>query len=263
LLRKSGGADRARNIDIALYGLALLLVGGIGNLVFLRILQYYMQPWYFLVLMLVVAVGADMLIASAITNTRLRVVRLVLACIFCLAMAKPTFALVSERRTNVDVVAASVATAAEKGDLIIVAPWYYGVSFNRYYTGQVPWTTIPAFPFIRYQRYDLLHQYMMNPQDITKTVEQQVIDTLKDGKRVWWVGDLHPLRPGEGLPPLWPAPSGPPGWSDGYYLMAWMMRPFQQLQLHAKNAQLLNLDTGRPVSRYERLPVAEFSGYQP
>ena len=62
------------------------------------------------------------------------------------------------RQTNIDLIAAQLREQAGPNDLILVYPWYCGITFNRYYHGAAPWTTLPALSDPRIHRYDLLKE---------------------------------------------------------------------------------------------------------
>ena len=47
------------------------------------------------------------------------------------------------RFTNIDLVAARLNKLVAKEDFVIVTPWYYGISFERYYRGPGDWVTVP------------------------------------------------------------------------------------------------------------------------
>src|SRR5437899_633264 len=60
------------------------------------------------------------------------------------------------RQTNVDLLAASLGERAAKDDLIVVTPWYMGITFERYYRGAAPWKTVPPLESHSFHRYDLI-----------------------------------------------------------------------------------------------------------
>jgi len=63
---------------------------------------------------------------------------------------------ITERQTNIDIVARTVAARAASTDLIVVAPWQFGVTFQRYYRGPASWVTIPSIADHQVHRYDLI-----------------------------------------------------------------------------------------------------------
>ena len=74
------------------------------------------------------------------------------------------------RQTNADLVAQTVTRGAAPGDLVLVNPWYDGISFGRYYRGKAPWITLPEMTDHRYHRYDLLKIKMASPRPINDAI---------------------------------------------------------------------------------------------
>lgn len=155
----------------ALTTLVLLIA---GQLAFLRVLRYAPQPWYFVLLIAAAAVCADAMIA----NGTLRIAIAVIVAAISLPGAIDD---ASTRATNFDRIAAATASLSKAGDLVVVYPWYCGVSYNVYDRG-TRWTTLPPIPDQTQQRYDLvLHS------DPT-AVFNAVAASLRAGKRVWLAG---------------------------------------------------------------------------
>jgi hypothetical protein len=124
------------------------------------------------------------------------------------------------RQTNGDLLAAYVTKNAGPDDLIIVNPWYYGLTFAYYYHGAAKWTTLPPIADYRFHRYDLIKEKLQTPRAI-EPVLQQAEKTLRNGYRIWIVGEIptpDPDAPDPGDPP--PAP-GILGWGDPPYIEAW------------------------------------------
>src|SRR5258708_6576313 len=118
-------------------------------------------------------------------------------------------------------VADEVRNRAAPGDLVLVYPWYFGTSFNRYYTGSATWLTLPDLSDHRFHRFDLVKLKMQSPAPI-KPVLDQVRQTLESGHRLWFVANTEPLSPGQNdpLPPA-PAPNSPEPWSETRYTKSW------------------------------------------
>src|SRR2546427_131604 len=108
------------------------------------------------------------------------------------------------RQTNVDLIAQYVHTAAQPGDLILVNPWYVGITFNRYYRGPVPWMTLPPMEDLTVHRYDLLKLRMTSAEPLAP-LYGAIQGALESRHRVWLVGGL--LFPPAGPPGCRPAPS--------------------------------------------------------
>ena len=70
------------------------------------------------------------------------------------------------RMTNMDLIARSLSKAVNKKDLIVVNPWYCGISFQYYYSGAAPWTTLPALQDHSFHCYDTVIQLMMKPNQM-------------------------------------------------------------------------------------------------
>jgi hypothetical protein len=169
--------------------------------------------------------------------------------------------LVAVRQTNVDLVAQHLHTAARPGDLIVVNPWYVGITFNRYYRGPVEWTTVPPIEDLTVHRYDLLKLRMVSPQPLAP-VYAAIQGALKSGHRVWVVGPL-PVLPGGQLPVVIPiAPAAPTGWSDGPYAMAWSQQVGYFVQMHALRHALVAIPVDRPVSGLEQVPLEVIEGWR-
>jgi hypothetical protein len=90
------------------------------------------------------------------------------------------------RKTNMDLLAAKLEELSQKDDLIVVSPFYVGISFSRYYRGSTTWITLPEVSDHSMHRYDLFKIKMTQNEPI-KPVLQKMIGALKDGHRVWSV----------------------------------------------------------------------------
>jgi hypothetical protein len=177
------------------------------------------------------------------------------------AVALPGWQQVTERRTNADIVATVLGKEAAAGDLILVTPWYYGVSFHRYYKGSAEWVTLPPLEDLRIHRYDLLKAAMARPNPIDPVLERMA-ETLKSGHRLWLVGVLPDPRTVEQPAVLPPAPNAPSGWYCGPYLITWAQQASYLLKSHALRAEVRPTGAGRPVNPYENMPVVVVSGWQ-
>lgn len=157
-----------------------------------------------------------------------------------------------------DLVARELATKVAAEDLVLVHPWYYGVSFDHHYSGRAPWTTLPALADNRYHRYDLLKVQLQVP-DSTRPVRERVADTLRKGGRVWLVGSV-PVRQ-HAPSPIRPAPDNPWGWQDGGYVQYWGEEMGHFLTVHSKSRTEVLVPFDRPVSWFENPPLFCFEGW--
>lgn len=231
--------------EITLFALVSLLVGSIGSFLFLRVLSYYTQPWYYLTLLTIAAFSIDVLI-GLVTIIDRRIVRLVTV----LAMGTGTFLVgrkeVRQRLTNADLVARRIEQVRKPGDLVIVDPWYYGVSFDRYYR-EAAWRTVPDISFHRFHRYDLVMTAMHGPESsAVDTVIAEAQAALRRGNTVFVVGAFSA--------PHGELPSTTPVGGDQAMQDKWMSVVHDSL---AQAATIRDLPIASPsrVSGYENLRV--------
>ncbi len=212
------------------------------------------QPWYYLPIMAFVAVCLDAIASRC--DWRLRVGLIIFAAITAVAgyaMARPG---IIRRQTNVDIVARKLEKEASPKDLILVHPWYCGISFQRNYHGATEWTTLPPLKDHLTHRYDLLKE-MMQMDDPIHPVLEKIATTLESGNRVWVVGKMG----GDGQPPpdIHPAPDNPWGWNDEPYSSAWGAKTAYFLTMHSTQKTEVAIPPTGSVSPYEDLPVVMFS----
>jgi len=194
--------SRSRNAapnDLALFAAISLIVGVIGNIVFLRLLSYYMQPWYFLSLMAVIAAAADAAQRAASVGQGFRVIGVALAAVALISILfAPLYKWSTTRRTSIDEVARMVEQSATNADYIVLTDWTHGVTFSRYYHGSTPWQTLPPLPADAHDihRSDLVFN-LMQRGDAIGPVLDSVAQTLREGHRVFYVGHLPEPLPSE------------------------------------------------------------------
>lgn len=103
----------------------------------------------------------------------------------------------------------------------------------------------------------------MSQRDPTAPVLREITGALRDGHTVWLVGNLPIIRPKQ-LPPKPPPPPGlPTKWWLGAYLYYWNIQVSADLLDHARQKQMERISANAPVSYFENLSIARFSGYQP
>lgn len=231
--------DARRFALLALPGLVLAQWG------FMEILGYAPRPWYFLAFLAVAAVALDVRLSAS----RLwRAARLGVAVLAVLALALPVTALARVRMTNVDLVTARIAAEAAPGDLVVLTPWYMGISYLRYARGSTPWMTLPDLPDHRIHRFDLLQSRMAEPDPIAGVLGA-VERTLRSGHRVWVAGELELPPPGAALPALDPQ-------------QVWSQRFGAFLRDHAGQGGRVPVPWNGPVNGYERMDLLVFNGWR-
>src|SRR5262249_8662854 len=121
---------RTRNA-LALFAAVSIVAGALGNILFLRLLNYYMHAWYFLSLMAVVAAGAEVAHRAASMGRGYRSVGVSAGSVVLMLMLSfPLYTWSTTRRTNLDEIARVVEHSAMTGDYIVLADWTHGVTFN-------------------------------------------------------------------------------------------------------------------------------------
>jgi len=235
-----------------------------ANAIFLERLGYPPRPWYFLPLMTLLASALDTIFGALARSRggRFAALRVAAVALVAAAQAVPTWQHLTTRQTNADLVAREVARAAAPEDLVVVLPWYYGVSFNRYYAGPARWLTLPDIADHRIHRYDLLKPRLASAHPLDDVL-QQVAATLRSGHRVWVAGDASWPSPGEAaaIPP--PAPSSPDGWHDYPYMVGWSRGFGRFLQRHAALIAAVAVPTHQqPVSSLEDLQLEVVEGWR-
>jgi hypothetical protein len=251
------GSQRRR--DAVVFCGTCLVVGVFGYWGFLKVLRYTMQPWYFLAAM---ALGATCLdgLFSVIQLPPLRVLLAAYAAGFSFYSGISVWQNVGVRRTNADIVADEAAKMAAKGDLIAIAPWYMGVSFERYYHGEAECVTIPPVSFMEYQEYDLLTRYMREERAMGPVIER-LAAVLEGGHRVWVVSSdaLVDIPPTDFFQAV---PDAGTGWRSGDYESSWDQQVLYALRRDSKSFLMIDVPKDRPVSEYERLWFCRVEGWR-
>jgi hypothetical protein len=259
--------DRARPIDLAAFAGLAIVLAVVAEGTFLKTLGYRPRPWYLLPLLALLASALDTLFAvlARPAGSRpagwLSFVRPAAVALVAAAQIVPLARGLTVRQTNADLVARAVERSAAPRDLVVVLPWYYGVSFDRYYRGAARWLTLPEIADHRIHRYDLLKARLAaeNPLD---DLLQAVAATLRSGHQVWLVGDVRWPRPGEQPPIRPPAPLSPDGWHDRPYLLDWSRQLGGFLERHGGIAVPVDVPAGARVSELEDMPLAVVRGWR-
>lgn len=253
---ENGGEEmRADARLFCLFALPAIVLAQWG---FLEALGYTPRSWYFLPVLALAAAALDVRLAA---SPLLRMVRLGIAGLAVLTLALPVLALARVRMTNVDLVAQRIAVEAAPGDLVVVAPWYYGVSYLRYNRGAAPWITLPDLADHRIHRFDLVKARMAQAEPLAGVLGA-VERTLRSGHRVWVVGDLLVPPPGEPVPVPPPAPALRSGWKEYPYMRAWSLELGAFLRDHAVGGGRIPVPWNGPISGFERLKLVVFSGWR-
>jgi hypothetical protein len=235
-----------------------LVLGVTGYALFLKLSEYPTQPWNYVPLMAFSAVCLDAILFTACRWARpaaMTLAALTISTTFLFELPA-----VKCRQTNVDLIAARLSSEVAPNDYVIVHPWYCGVTFNRYYKGAAPWTTLPPLEDYALQRYDLLKAKMQTKDPIAPVIDR-ITSTLRSGNGVWLVGNLPFTE--EPLPEVLPAPNNPWGWSDPPYSLYWGERVTQFLSAHSRHATVVMPPSTDCVNPDENLQLAAVAGWKP
>jgi hypothetical protein len=263
-VRRVAGAE-PRWSDAALFAGLTIPAALIAALVFLESLSYIPRPWYFLPLIALLACALDTLWSTLARGGRpFAAVRVAAVALVAALAVVPLWQRLGSRQTNADLVAHEVSGAAVAADLVVVNPWYYGVSFNRYYRGAAPWVTLPEIPDHRIHRYDQVMSRLAARHPLDDLLDA-VTATLRSGHRVWLVGGAGggfshaDLDSAAALPP---APDSPAGWHDFPYLTAWTQQLRTLLQVHGSLVTPVEVGAGEPVNGLEKMPLVMVQGWR-
>jgi hypothetical protein len=250
-----------RRRDGVVFCAACLIAGIFAYWGFLEILRYAMEPWYFLGAMAMAATCLDGLF-GAIRSSGFRVLLAICAAGFARTSAVPVWKNVAIRRTNVDIIAARLQTMAPEGDVIVVDPWYIGVTFNRYYHGKLEWTTIPPVSFFDYQEYRQLPKYIADRRAVDPLI-RKLSEVLRGGHRVWVVtGGWLPVVP-PGAPFFQRIPDPVSGWNVGASESSWSQEVLYALRRNSKRVRSVAIPDDQTISRFEPLQVWCVEGWAP
>ena len=227
---------------------------------FLKQLSYLTQACYYLALMALVAGCLDAPLSLVARNVFPRMAMVALLLLVAALTLAPVWRAVRTRKTNIDVVANKLETLISSGDLVVVNPWYLGITFDRHYRRAAAWTTVPPMARPELHRYDLPKEKVTS-RDVMHPVLESIRGALTTGHRVFWVGQL--LLPESGNVRVDPhhAPQAPWGWNDWPYYESWGLQAGHLLKSGAMSGAEVALPMHRRASPYESASVFVFSGW--
>jgi hypothetical protein len=235
-----------------------LVLAAAGFAFFFKVAALPTQPWYYVPLMAFSVVCLDTIFLAAWRWARPAAV--ILAALTISTTFLFEVPAVKCRQTNVDLIAARLSTEVAPSDYVIVHPWYCGVSFQRYYKGAAPWTTLPPLEDYGVHRVDLLTAKMQTKDPIAPVI-QRITSTLQSGNRVWLVGPI-PFDQSP-LPEILPAPNNPWGWYDEPYSAYWGIQVTQFVSAHCPRAALVMAPSTIGVNPVENLQLVAVAGWEP
>ena len=261
VLRRSEEGEPTAENDGALFALVTLVVGVASYAGFLRILSYVTQPWYYVLLLVFAAVCIETLLASLPVKRGLWWARSGFALVFIGATTFPAWQALQVRQTNVDLVASKLESVAKDGDLILVSPWNYGITFRRYFHQDLPYVTLPPVADLRFHRCDIIKRQMMARAPM-EPVLRKMSETLRAGKTIWLVGQLLPVARGQRPLDVPPGYDGPDGFVSGPFYRAWMEQGGFLVQTRAINIESVPVPSLQPIIHYEDVALTSIRGWR-
>ena len=239
--------------DGPLFACLTLVLGIIFFVIYLWFAQLPTQPYYWLPLVCLAAVCLEAALGGWLDEgCKWKLVYLLL--MFCVPLPAAC-AWAKGRQTNIDLVSARLSQSAGTGDLVVVYPWYLGISFQRYYQGAAPWTTVPEISDLRFHRYDLVKSRMVEKAPLA-SVLGRIGQTLRSGNRVWVVGLLPGPKAGEnGVPTLPPAPASASGWDEQTYDHVWGRQIQEFIAENASKFAAIPVDSKEQINNFEHAPL--------
>jgi hypothetical protein len=248
--------------DVALFGMIAMVAGILFFYAFLKFIGQATSIWYYLSIMVIVAIFVDVAVQSALAERLIgRWVQVILVLALALWCVPGTGQAARIRWTNVDGVAARLGALAGPDDLVVVNPWFIGATFSRYYQGPAPWTVMPALDTYHYQD---LWSFLRATRDraATRPILEKIGRTLESGHRVWIVGGGAPYAsvqaPGDEPPDI----VDPAETVGAQYMVFWAHQMAYYLQTHARRLSPVEVPVDDPVSGYEDMPLYCVTGWQ-
>ena len=260
---KSTSRERS---DRALFCVTSIILGIIGYTVFLLKLQFFMQPWYYVEILIFCAISLDGILTANWPAFRpWGLVRIGFLMTMLMLNAAPAWAEAHTRRSNVDVVADFLGHNASASDLIVLQEAWEAITFNRYYRGRARWLSVPPIDSHEVHRVDLVMAEMNQPEAMTPVLDA-ITNTLASGNHVWVVGSM-PMARSKNFPPgptpLPPLPSEMrTRWWLGSYIYWWNQQVTTLLLDHAQQGKTETIAAPGPVNHFEDVSVSQFTGYR-
>jgi hypothetical protein len=248
--------------DLPLFAGAILLAASAGFICFLWVAALPTQPWYFLPPAALAAVCFDLGVPLASLPRLVRVAAFALIAATALIGTPLSQRDLNRHFTDVDKLARQLTAEASPQDFIVVAPWFCGISFERYFKGPTRWQTLPALADHSTHRYDLFREKMKTPHAIQPMLDRMAA-TLQSGHCVWVVGTT--VIPDPGTRPV-QEPEPPPlkfsNWADTPYTSAWQSQAAFFLAGHSLQFERVDRETNDNVNSYEDLQMLKATGWK-
>jgi hypothetical protein len=246
-------------LNLLLFGAFAIVLAVPMYFVFLWRLHNIPDTRYYVALLCLAAAAAELIIGILCQLNWTRVARLIV--VIAIAGVLPVFAWpkITERETNLDLLAKGLQQYAHPDDLIIVNRWFLAPGFSWYYNGPARWMTLPELSEKRIHHYDLL-KAKMESWDPLGDIRSAITQTLESGNRVWLVGGAQLAQ--ENAPLLLaPAPDPQFGWESRIYDYAWTSQLGAFLQQHVMEGEIV-LSPANGINSNENIPLLIARGWR-
>jgi hypothetical protein len=244
-----------------------MIYGGVGLVVgtalFLEFLRYAAVPpraWHFLIFLAPSALAIEMILAG-IPLAPVQWARPVFAMLAVLISIPLCRQGVMLRQSNMDLVALKLKASAQPGDLIVVSPWYFGLSLRRY-LDEKRWTSVPPIADFRFHRYDMLKERMISAHPIAG-LEDQIRQTLRGGHAVWVAGMFRFLPPKSRPAKVYPSYRGGINLAEAAYCDSWVCQITEMIRTNKCDVTPVPLPVpgGTPVNPVEDISLRVIRGW--
>ena len=251
----------------ALYGVLAVVISALAGATFFKIHGMFPFNWHYLPFVALFGVAIDCGIQpSKASEWWIAPSKVAVACLLAGVSIMPAWNAAQLRRSNIDLIAATLERDATANDLILVNPFWLRPSFKKYYQGETRWYRIPVDPNEMGGAWQpgvgSSIRTMMSCENSIRPTLALARETLRKGGRLWVVGGVQFLAPNEELPDLPPAPHPRYGWDNNVYTMLWSMHLGHFLQRHSTTANSIALPVPNQVDSRENLPLIVIEGWR-
>jgi hypothetical protein len=241
--------------EMVVYSGVVVLVSALALFLFLKVLRYRSEPWYYLTFLALAAIFISGALLGSERSPAFRIAGVAMTLILVAAQVPNAWHIATTRVTNADVAAKYLSNEARSDDFILVYEWYFGITFNRYYSGRAPWITIPPVADHSTHNFDIPERELQtNPPTRLGPTMEDLDFALRRGNRIlivtptaFWdsalvrTGEMHPV---------------------GRYHIAWMKSVGGFLRAHADTIRRIPIRSPGAVTGYEDVQVFEASGWK-
>lgn len=246
-LRERVAIDARHGSDNFIFAALACLFAAIGTFGFLWLLKFPLQDRYYLPLLAVLALSITVAVSVFQRSNGARVVSL----LACIVLAASLFGHADNhtkiRLTNCDLAAIVVTEQAQPDDLVLMTRFAYGITFQRYYRGSIPWHAIPDIDDYSLFRWDLVKN-AMEQADPMHDLLVRAESTLRAGHKILLVGPLG-------------TQTREPAVIEGS-LNIWRQQLIELLNRHARDGHNYPLPNRGLIDPVERLSVTIVSGWR-